>query len=79
MASIYSAFANDGNIVKPRIEYDENKNGEILIENAFSKEASDIIENDLIQVVENGTATDMKIDGITIAGKTGTAELKTSQ
>lgn len=79
MASIYSAFANDGNMVKPRIEYDENKNGEILIENTFSKEASDIIENDLIQVVENGTATDMKIDGITIAGKTGTAELKTSQ
>ena len=79
MASIYSAFANDGNMVKPRIEYDENKNGEILIENTFSKEASDIIENDLIQVVEKGTATDMKIDGITIAGKTGTAELKTSQ
>ena len=79
MASIYSAFANDGNMVKPRIEYDESKNGEILIGNAFSKEASDIIENDLIQVVEKGTATDMKIDGITIAGKTGTAELKTSQ
>ena len=79
MASIYSAFANDGNMVKPRIEYDENKNGEIVIENAFSKEASDIIESDLIQVVEKGTATDMKIDGITIAGKTGTAELKTSQ
>ena len=79
MASIYSAFANDGNMIKPRIEYDESKNGEILIENAFSKEASDIIESDLIQVVENGTATDMKIDGLTIAGKTGTAELKTSQ
>ena len=79
MASIYSAFANDGNMIKARIEYDESKNGEVLIENAFSKEASDIIENDLIQVVENGTATDMKIDGITIAGKTGTAELKTSQ
>ena len=79
MASIYSAFANDGNMIKPRIEYDESKNGEILIENAFSKEATDIIESDLIQVVEKGTATDMKIDGLTIAGKTGTAELKTSQ
>ena len=79
MASIYSAFANDGNMVKPRIEYDESKNGDILIGNAFSKEATDIIESDLIQVVEKGTATDMKIDGITIAGKTGTAELKTSQ
>ncbi len=80
MASIYSAFANDGNMIKPRIEYDEEKNGEILIENAFSKEAADTIENDLIQVVENpeGTANDMKISGTTIAGKTGTAELKTS-
>ena len=79
MASIYSAFAKDGNMIKPRIEYDESKNGEVLIENAFSKEASDIIEEDLIQVVESGTATDMKIDGLTIAGKTGTAELKSSQ
>ena len=79
MAAIYSAFANDGNMIKPRIEYNEEKNGEILIENAFSKEAADTIENDLIQVVENGTASDMKIEGMTIAGKTGTAELKTSR
>ena len=80
MAAIYSAFDNDGNIIKPRIEYDESKNGEVLIQNAFSKEAADTIKNDLIQVVENpaGTANDMKISGMTIAGKTGTAELKTS-
>lgn len=80
MASIYSAFANDGNMIKPRIEYDESKNEEVLVENAFSKEAADIIENDLIQVIENpeGTANDMKIEGTTIAGKTGTAELKSS-
>ncbi len=80
MAAIYSAFANDGNMIKPRIEYDESKNGEILIENAFTKEAADTIESDLVQVVENpeGTANDMKITGTTIAGKTGTAELKSS-
>ena len=78
MAAIYSAFANDGNMIKPRIEYDEEKNGEILVENAITKESADTIENDLIQVVESGTASDMKISGTTIAGKTGTAELKTS-
>ena len=80
MASIYSAFANEGNIIKPRIEYDESKNGEILKENAITKEAADTIKEDLIQVVENpnGTANDMKINGLTIAGRTGTAELKTS-
>ena len=78
MASIYSAFANDGNMVKPYIEEKEEKNTEYLVENAFSKEAANIIKNDLIQVVENqeGTAKDMKVAGRTIAGKTGTAELK---
>lgn len=81
MASIYSAFANDGNMVKPYIEEKDEKNTEYLVENAFSKEAANIIKNDLIQVVENqeGTAKDMKVAGRTIAGKTGTAELKGSK
>ena len=78
MASIYSAFANDGNMVKPYLEYKENKNVEYLAEGAFTKEAANTIKEDLIQVVENpeGTANDMKVSGRTIAGKTGTAELK---
>lgn len=79
MASIYSTFANDGNMLKPYLEYKENKNPEYLVEGAFSKEAADIIKDDMIQVVEQGTAKDMKINGITIAGKTGTAELKASK
>lgn len=78
MASIYSAFANDGNMIKPYLEYIENLQPEYLVEGAFSKEAANIIKEDLIQVVENpeGTANDMKVAGRTIAGKTGTAELK---
>ena len=78
MASIYSAFANEGNMIKPRIEYKDSNVGEVLKEKAITKEAAETIKNDLIQVVENGTASDMKIEGTTIAGKTGTAELKTS-
>lgn len=78
MASIYSAFANEGNMIKPRIEYKDSNVGEVSKENAITKEAAETIKNDLIQVVENGTASDMKIEGTTIAGKTGTAELKTS-
>ena len=78
MASIYSSFYNNGNMIKPYIEYKEDKTPEILIENAFSEEAANTIKDDLIQVVENpeGTANDMKVNGVTIAGKTGTAELK---
>lgn len=81
MASIYSAFANEGNMIKPYLEYQENKQTEYLVENAFSKETADTIKEDLIQVVENpeGTANDMKVSGRTIAGKTGTAELKSAK
>ena len=81
MASIYSAFANDGNMIKPYIEEKEYNQVEYLVENAFSKESANIIKEDLIQVVENpeGTANDMRVDGRTIAGKTGTAELKASK
>ena len=81
MASIYSAFANDGNMVKPYLEDKDTNTVEYLVENAFSKEAANTIKEDLIQVVENpeGTAKDMKVSGRTIAGKTGTAELKGSK
>lgn len=80
MASIYSAFTNNGNMVKPYIIYKENPQTEYLKENVFTEEAANIVKEDLIQVVESpeGTANDMKVNGITIAGKTGTAELKKS-
>ena len=81
MASIYSAFYNEGNMIKPYLEFKENAEPTVLVENAFTKEAAEEIKNDLIQVVESpeGTAKDMKINGLTIAGKTGTAELKASK
>ena len=81
MASIYSAFVNEGNMVKPYIEYKENREKEYLVKNAFSKEAANIIKEDLIQVVESptGTAHDLKVNGVKLAGKTGTAELKASK
>lgn len=81
MASIYSAFVNEGNMVKPYIEYKENREKEYLVKNAFSKEAANIIREDLMQVVESptGTAHDLKVNGVKLAGKTGTAELKASK
>lgn len=81
MASIYSAFSNNGNMVKPYLEYKENRTPEYLVRNAFTEVAANTIKEDLIQVVENpeGTAKDMKVNGVTIAGKTGTAELKASR
>ncbi len=81
MASIYSAFVNNGNMIKPYIEYAETPKSEVYIQNAFSPDAANTIKEDLIQVVENpnGTAHEAQISGVTLAGKTGTAEIKESQ
>ena len=79
MSSIYSSFANNGKMVKPYIQYDENKKVEYINENFISSEIAHIIKNALIKVVEEGTATDCIIEGKTIAGKTGTAEIKESK
>ena len=79
MASVYSAFVNDGSMIKPVLEYSGAP--QILYPNAFSKEAADTIREDLIQVAENpaGTAHEAYTDGVRLAGKTGTAEIKVSQ
>lgn len=84
MAMMYSAFVNEGNMIMPYLEYKENASSQTAKyykENAFSKEAANEVRDDLIQVVKNpsGTAHSAKIEGKTIAGKTGTAEIKQSK
>lgn len=79
MASIYSSFYNNGNMIKPVLIANDKK-GKVWKNSVFTTETANTIKDALIQVVENpkGTANDMKINGLTIAGKTGTAELKKS-
>lgn len=82
MAAMYTAFVNDGDIIKPYIEYKEDTSiPEYYIRNAFSASAANTIKEDLIQVIEDegGTAHNVKMNGVTLAGKTGTAEIKESQ
>lgn len=78
MSSIYSSFANGGNMMKPYIVYEEKEEEKVKIKNEhiISEEVAQIIKEDLIKVVENGSG---KIEERTLAGKTGTAEIKANQ
>lgn len=79
MACIYSAFSNNGNMIKPHLEMEEEK--QWWVEGAFSKEAAKKINENLKQVIRNpeGTGHSAQISGTVLAGKTGTAEIKASQ
>lgn len=81
MAMIYSSFANEGNMLQAYLIYKEDKTPTYYAEQVFSKETANTIKEDLIQVVENpnGTAHSAKIDGVVLAAKTGTAEIKDSK
>ncbi|MFT4006557.1 MAG: penicillin-binding transpeptidase domain-containing protein, partial [Lacrimispora sp.] len=81
LAVLYSAFVNDGNVISPTLRVSKDQQSSFWIENAFSKEAADTVREDLIQVIEdkNGTGHGCKIDGLSLAGKTGTAEIKQSK
>ena len=78
LASIYSSFVNEGSIYQPHIVQGKTKT---WIKNIFSKETSQTIKEDLINVIadEKGTGHSIYHDNVTLAGKTGTAEIKQSQ
>ena len=81
LASAYSAIANGGVLLKPRlvkqilsqegkIVYTENPE---VIRRVASKEIMSTITDILVQVVNSGTGTKADIQGWSVAGKTGTA------
>lgn len=81
LAALYTGFANQGNVRKPYLRHRENTTGEIWLESAYQPEHAKLIEKAMIQVVESehGTGHGIYRQDITLAGKTGTAEIKRSQ
>lgn len=82
---ITSAVANGGRLMKPYvIERVENDEGALVREfnpsaygNLMTQEEADILKEMLTEVVERGTATKLKGQSYTAAGKTGSAEYGT--
>lgn len=81
LASMYTAFCNDGSIIKPYLEYKENAQKEVWISDAFSSDIVSQVREGLIGVVNNpnGTGYAARRGDRTLAGKTGTAELKATK
>ena len=81
MACIYSAFCNEGNIIKPYLVYQNEAEIEYWIQGAFSNETASRVLEGTKKVVNDSTGTGYAAhrDDIVLAGKTGTAEIKASK
>ncbi len=80
LSLIYSVVVNDGNIMVPSLEKIED-DSEIWKEEVLTEENRQILLDSLTAIIENdaGTGRGARIEGLKLAGKTGTAEFKGSQ
>ncbi len=81
MALAYSALANDGNIMNPRLVLTSDSSSTVWKESAIKSEYLPTLIEDFSAMVNDadGSAHSAQIDGFNIAAKTGTAEIKASQ
>ncbi len=78
MACIYTAFCNEGNMIKPHLILSQETKTEYWIPDAFSAEHANLVLEGLKKVVNDshGTGYAAHREDILLAGKTGTAEIK---
>jgi peptidoglycan glycosyltransferase len=84
MAQVAATVANDGVVMKPYLVNEvQDYNGKIIkqygpkkLNQAISKETADTLTDIMVKVVDTGTGTAAQVDGVQVAGKTGTAEVE---
>ena len=80
VAMSYSALANEGKIMNPRLVISENSTEKVYSQ-AISKENLKELQKVFLGVINdsNGSGYLCRIDGLNLAGKTGTAEIKSTK
>lgn len=80
VALMYSALSNEGSIMKPRLDIGLNPNAEVWKTAIKPENVAPLIDGFTAVINDvNGTARDARIEGHSLAGKTGTAEIKEKQ
>lgn len=81
VALAYSALANNGDIMQPRLVISENVEEKIWKQSAISKDALPTLIDSFTALINDSGATisDGAVPGFRVAGKTGSAEIKESQ
>lgn len=82
LSMAYGSVANSGMLMKPMIVKKElSPSGQVISENfpsmvrqVISTQSAKRLSQMLFGVVERGTGTDARVDGVNVAGKTGTAQ-----
>jgi len=75
LVQLHAALANGGYEVSPHVTFEFQRNSANLKKNKFfSDDVSKVILNWMETVVEDGSGSDVKINGYRIGGKTGTAQ-----
>lgn len=81
MACIYTAFCNEGNVIKPFLVYSPDTEPEYWISDAFSENTTNLVLEGIKKVINDshGTGYAAHREDVLLAGKTGTAEIKASK
>ncbi len=81
LASLYTAFLNNGNVIKPYLQYKEDAISDIWIADVFTEDTIDTVMEGLKGVINdpNGTGYATYREDVVLAGKTGTAEIKATK
>jgi cell division protein FtsI/penicillin-binding protein 2 len=83
MAMVSAAIANDGKLVSPHMVSETTDSGGDVVHNyddstttkqIVSSRTAQQLQSAMQTVIENGTGTNAQISGVTVGGKTGTAQ-----